>query len=62
MTFDELVEEVVNDTLKTDEPKNVLKIDYGEFQCPLCNNFVFQKYHSRFCGHCGQELDWSDVE
>lgn len=34
-----------------------------DFMCPACNNAVIgQPYKPNYCKHCGQALDWSDIE
>lgn len=27
--------------------------------CPNCNKIIYPIFHDKFCGHCGQVLDWS---
>lgn len=42
---------------------------YGEYvtvemayDCPDCNCTVWEKDRSKYCGNCGQTLDWSDIK
>lgn len=40
-------------------PKKTIKID-GNWYCPKCNNsFGRDDWKSKYCGLCGQLLDWS---
>ena len=36
---------------------------YLDFRCPSCNKaIVGQRYRPNYCKHCGQALNWSEVE
>ena len=52
-------------------PKNPYDIDEREgngfyylgFMCPSCNKAIIgQPYRPNYCKHCGQALNWSEVE
>lgn len=44
------------DEAKKPVHKHILK-QFGV--CPECNSALDIRSHSRFCGYCGQRLDWS---
>ena len=42
--------------------KRPLSEGYGH-QCPICDNYFDSRaWKSKYCGLCGQKLDWSDVK
>ena len=42
--------------------KRPLSEGYGH-QCPICDNYFDSRdWKSKYCGRCGQKLDWSDEE
>ncbi len=42
--------------------KRPLSEGYGH-QCPICDNYFDSRdWKSKYCGRCGQRLDWSDEE
>lgn len=30
--------------------------------CPCCDNSIVDKQNNKYCGLCGQKLDWSDSD
>ena len=43
-------------------PKKVIdKTPFKSFAwCPNCNYSITKRNYPKFCGNCGQALDWSD--
>lgn len=59
------MEEVLTEMRKTKFPQRV-KVTGSVFSrpeghCPVCDILVYREWNYRFCGKCGQELDWGDV-
>lgn len=58
------MEEVLTEMKKTKYPQMVQVTNYvlsrPEGHCPVCGALVYKEWNNRFCGNCGQELDWSD--
>lgn len=49
--------------VERDEAKKAIMDTFGMFEswvCPTCKYMIFRK--QRFCGKCGQRLDWSSDE
>lgn len=45
------------------EMKPTDKLLNGYFLCPICGGLVgMDEYSNKYCGCCGQKLDWGDVE
>ena len=50
------------------KPYDVTEKEYDDFYylgfiCPSCNEAaVYQPYRPKFCKHCGQKIDWLEVE
>lgn len=45
------------------EMKPTDKLLNGYFVCPICGGLVgMNEYSNKYCGCCGQKLDWGDVE
>ena len=58
--------EKVAEAIEKQEPKKTTEREYvpnGSLiygHCPNCNYFT--KNHFKYCGKCGQKLDWGDTE
>ena len=52
------------DLLKKDKPRNVLGIvTIGKNttgHCPSCDSLLFKLYTPKWCGNCGQALNWRE--
>lgn len=45
------------------EMKPTDKLLNGYFVCPICGGLVgMDEYSNKYCGCCGQKLDWGDEE
>ena len=45
------------------EMKQTDKLLNGYFVCPICGGLVgMDEYSNKYCGCCGQKLDWGDEE
>lgn len=45
---------------RSEEFSSFYKLD---FMCPSClKATICQPYKPKYCKHCGQKLDWSDIE
>lgn len=46
----------------------VKPILFDEYECPICrtscclNQFNYDIIKFNYCRHCGQKLDWSDID
>lgn len=57
-----LAEDVLK-LLKKDKPRNVIKIvrlKNVTGYCPACDVPLYQEHSPRWCGHCGQALNWGE--
>lgn len=55
--------ERLQELVDKETPKKPIKNLYGHYKCPVCDNdFDAREWKSKYCGLCGQKLDWSDYE
>jgi len=58
------MKEILTEMRKTKCPQRVmvtgLVFSRLDGKCPVCGTNVYKEWNYRFCGKCGQELDWGD--
>lgn len=60
------IDSLVINALRKQIPQKVTKIPYFygyTYGCPCCDNIISSTKNStiKYCNHCGQALDWSEV-
>ena len=63
ITFSKLME-IIGEAMKKTDPKK--PVPFSKFNhirlylCPECEEIIVGKSIQKYCGNCGQKLDWTD--
>ena len=53
--------EILQELVDKETPKKPIKKLYGHYKCPVCDHdWDSRDWKSKYCGLCGQRLDWSE--